>query len=100
MLLLVEHLQHAVGDAEAAEHIDRGEDDGGAADDLRRSTHTWCHHRVEQGIAGGRDGADDGDPREGVHARHERGMQQAGHILDDEIAHHCAYHEHNNQYDW
>src|SRR5512145_1230698 len=62
-LLLPEHLQHAVGDEEAARDVDRGDEHRDRAEPLRDS---------EGGADGEEHAADDDDPRDGVGHAHQR----------------------------
>ena len=84
-----------MGHAEASEDIDGSEDDGQPAYDLRQSAVTAL-----EGDAGGGDGSHDGDGREGVHARHERRVEQAGHLPDDDIAQHGADGKDREEDEW
>ena len=75
---LAEHLQHAVGDAEAADHVDRGGSDGDEAEDVRRTRivrRTRQHQRSDERDAG-----------DGVRRRHQRRVQQRRHAADDLVA--------------
>src|SRR3989441_5946546 len=69
-----EHLEHAVGDDETADHVGRREDDGDQAEHDR-------HRRV--GSGGDEDGPDQDDAVDCVGARHERRVQDGRHLRDD-----------------
>lgn len=88
-----------MGNAKTTEHVHRGKNDGCAPDGLGCQFGAGRHERVEQSITRSREGSDNGYPRQRIHARHERGVQQTWDILDDEISHDRAHHEHNNEYD-
>jgi len=84
-LLLLEHLEHAVGHHKAAEDVDRGQchrqeaHDGGEAEGRR---------------AGGDDRADHDDAGNRVGHRHQRGVQRRRHLPDHVIADEDRQHEH------
>src|SRR5690349_12837868 len=72
----LEHLQHAVGDDESADDVERAEHDGKEDD-----------HRVErpigaQGNAGYQHRGHQDDAVDGVRARHEWRVEHGGHLAD------------------
>ena len=80
----LEHLEHAVGHHEAADHVQRGQEDGEEAEDqLGRPV----------GLAHDRQGADQHDAVDGVGARHQRGVQDARDLRDDLDADEGGQHE-------
>ncbi len=80
----LEHLQHAVGDDEAADDVAGGGDDGDGAED-----------RGEIGFVftGEDDGADDGDGVESVGERHQWRVKQRRDAADDFESDECGQHE-------
>ena len=80
----LEHLEHAVGDEEAADDVAGGGDDGDGAE-----------NRGEIGLVftGQDDGADDGDGVEGVGQRHQRRVKQRRDAADDFESDECGQHE-------
>ena len=72
-----EHLQHAVGDHEAADHVDGRAGDGDAAEDRAE---------LIEITARGDQRADQRDAGDGVGAGHERRVQQVRHLGDDLVA--------------
>src|SRR5680860_827494 len=85
LLLLLEHLEHPVGDHEAAHHVDGGHDHGDDPDDrLRRPLRRGREHEQR---------ADNADPADGVGARHQRGVQDRRYLGDDLEAHEAREHE-------
>ena len=71
---LLEHLEHAVGDDEAADDVDRREDDG---DEPERLLQVGLGRARDQSIA-----ADEDDAVDGVRARHQRRVQHGRHLRD------------------
>src|SRR6266850_2235778 len=73
-LALPEHLEHAIGDDEAADDVCRREHDGDEADDERE--------RVLVAEAGDEHRSDNHDPVDRVRAGHQRRVQQRRHLRD------------------
>src|SRR3954454_6010672 len=73
-LAALEHLEHAVGDQEAADHVDGPEGDGDDEQQL-----------VEEALDGPdqQQAAEHDDAVDGVRAAHQRRVQRVGHLGDD-----------------
>lgn len=72
-LLFLKHFQHPVGDDEAADHVERAEQNG-------EKTQREREVIVAFGVPHHDDGADDDDPVNRVRARHKRGVQDGRHV--------------------
>lgn len=81
-----------MGHSKSSEHIDGSQHDSQYAKNL-------CQHAraVLQGKARSSDSTDQCDTRQGVHTRHQWGMEQAGDRLNNEITRYRAYHENEYQ---
>ncbi len=77
-LALVEHLQHAIGDAEAANHVDGGGGDRDESQDVREQR---IVRRTRQNQR-----ADERDAGDGIGGGHQRRVQQRRHAADDLVA--------------
>ncbi len=84
----LEHVEHPVGDDEAAHDVQGGEDDGEEAQGELGGTVR---------LAQDEHGADEDDAVDGVAARHERGVQDARHLGDDLVAHEGGQDEHRDE---
>ena len=72
-----DHLQHLVGDVEAAKNVGDGQRDAAAAQERAQG----CGGKM-----GGRQGAQNDDPVERIHAGHQRRMQKAGNMAEYLVA--------------
>src|SRR3954466_9502970 len=83
-LAALEHLEHAVGDQEAADHVDGPEGDGDDEQQL-----------VEEALDGPdqQQAAEHDDAVDGVCAGHQRRVQRVGHLRDDLEAHERRQHQ-------
>src|SRR6476469_2533182 len=82
---MLEHLEHAVGDQEAADDVDRAEDDRDHEQEL-----------VEEAVDAEPqhdDAAEDHDAVDRVRARHQRRVQRVGHLGDHREADEAGQHE-------
>src|SRR6516225_5874372 len=84
LLLPLEHLEHAIGDDESADDVDRG---GGDRDE--------AEERADEPVirAGGDERADEADRRDRVRRGHERRVQERRHARDHEEADEAGEHE-------
>ena len=73
LLLLLEHLEHPVGDQEAADDVDCSDDERGKAD-------PFCPDTADH--PGGHQCPDDGDAANSVRAGHQRRVQRLRHLAD------------------
>ena len=81
---LLEHLEHAIGDEEAADHVDRAERDRDHQDQLGEEAGS---------LADQQDAAEQNDPVDRVGRRHQRRMQGVRHLRDHLEAHERGEHE-------
>ena len=95
-LVFGKHTEHAVGHAKAPDDIDGGEDDGYDSKDLLEETTVWSYDSCGSGCECARDG----DAAQGVHPRHEGGVQQARHIADELVADEGRHKEDGDEDQW
>src|SRR4029078_8053628 len=82
--LPLEHLEHPVGDEEAADDVDGAERDGDDEDDLVQRARL---------LADEHEAAEQHDAVDGVRAGHERRVQRVGHLGDDQEADEAGEHD-------
>ena len=85
-VLLLEHLEHPLGDQESAKGVDGHERDCNCAEDGAA---------VDWSGSGGQDGADDDDRADGVGNAHERRVQRRRHVPHHVVADEDGQHEHH-----
>ena len=87
-----EHPKHPARDHETADDIDHRQDDCEKAENVSQKP----VGRFDR--ESGRDEApEDGDAGKGVHARHQRRMQEARNLIDDQVANDHRNKEHSQQ---
>src|ERR1700683_3978303 len=86
----LEHFQHAIGDHEAADDVEGGQQDGEEGQsDLRGA----------MGTPHDQNGPHQHDPVDGVAARHQRGVQDAWHPADDLVADERGQYEDGHEFE-